>query len=118
MQRKDRGKRNRKRELKMAVAYDGWEEESKNRYRLRNKVMVSGFDSPRKFQKKMEGVVAAIFNIDEINIKILNRDGASWIKSALMDKDVHFQLDPFHKFKEITKKSKRQKTTNYCNKAT
>ena len=106
MQGKDRGKISRKRELKMAVAYDGWEEQSKDRYTLRNKVMVSGFVSPRKFQEKMEGVVAATFNTDEINIRILNGDGASWIKSALMDKNVHFQLDPFHKFKEITKKVK------------
>ena len=109
MQRKDRGKKRRKRELKMAVAYDGWEKESKGRYCLRNKVMVSGFDSSSKFQEKVEGAIAATFNTDEINIRILNGDGASWIKSALMDKDVHFQLDPFHKHQEITKKIKSKK---------
>ena len=49
MQGKDRPKKGRKCELKMAVAYDGWELESKGRYRLRNKVMVSGFEAPKEF---------------------------------------------------------------------
>ncbi|MDD2574487.1 MAG: UPF0236 family protein [Firmicutes bacterium] len=35
-----------------------------------------------------------------------NEDGGSWIKAGLTDADVHFQLDPFHKNREITRKVK------------
>ena len=106
MQGKDRPKKARKCEMKMAAAYDGWELEGKNRYALRNKVMVCGFDDTREFQRKKEGAIAAIFNTDEIEIRILNGDGGAWIKSGIIDSDVHFQLDPFHKNREITRKVK------------
>lgn len=109
MQRKDRPKKGRKCEMKMAAAYDGWELEGKERYALRNKVMVCGFEDSKSFQSKKEGVIAAVFDTDEITIRILNGDGGGWIKGGLVDADVHFQLDPFHKNREITRKVKDEK---------
>ena len=106
MQGKDRPEKGRRCELKMAAAYDGWEKEGKERYRLRNKVLVCGFEGSKEFQKKKEGAVAAVFDTDEITIRILNGDGGGWIKAGLTDADVHFQLDPFHKNREITRKVK------------
>ena len=106
MQGKDRPKRGRKCELKMAAAYDGWEQEGKDRYRLRNKVMVCGFEASKAFQEKKEGAIAEAFNADEITVRILNGDGGGWIKAGLADAGVHFQLDPFHKNREITRKVK------------
>ena len=108
MQRKDRPKKGRKCELKMAAAYDGWEKEGKGRYRLRNKVLVCGFEESKEFQRKKEGAIAAVFDTDEIAIRILNGDGGGWIKGGLVDADVHFQLDPFHKNREITRKVKEE----------
>lgn len=109
MQGKNRPKRKRKCELKMAAAYDGWEEQGKERYALRNKVMVCGFESSKEFQRRKEGAIAAVFNTDEITVRILNGDGGGWIKGGLVDADVHFQLDPFHKNREITRKVKDEK---------
>jgi len=109
MQRKDRPKKGRKCEMKMAAAYDGWELEGKDRYTLRNKVMVCGFEDSKSFQSKKEGAIAAVFNTDEITMRILNGDGGGWIKAGLADADVHFQLDPFHKNREITRKVKNEK---------
>jgi len=109
MQRKDRPKKGRKCEMKMAAAYDGWELEGKDRYTLRNKVMVCGFEDSKSFQSKKEGAIAAVFNTDEITMRILNGDGGGWIKAGLFDADVHFQLDPFHKNREITRKVKDEK---------
>jgi hypothetical protein len=106
MQGKDRPENARKREMKMAVAYDGWEKESERRYSLRNKIMVCGFEDAGSFQKKKEGAIASVFNTDEIEIRILNGDGGEWIKGGLVDEDVHFQLDPFHKNREILRKVK------------
>ena len=106
MQGEDRPKKGRKCEMKMAAAYDGWELEGKERYALRNKVMVCGFEDSKSFQSKKEGAIAAIFDTDEITVRILNGDGGGWIKAGLSDADVHFQLDPFHKNREITRKVK------------
>lgn len=106
MQGKDRPKKGRKSEMKMAAAYDGWEQQAKGRYTLRNKVLVCGFEDSKEFQRKKEGAVAAVFDTDEIVIRILNGDGGGWIKGGLVDADVHFQLDPFHKNREITRKVK------------
>ena len=104
MQGKDRPKKGRRSELKVAVAYDGWELESKNRYKLRNKIAVAGFDNSREFQKRKEGAIASVFNTDEVEIRILNGDGGGWIKGGLMDETVHFQLDPFHLNRDIIRK--------------
>ena len=104
MQGKDRPRKGRRSELKVAVAYDGWELESKNRYKLRNKVAVAGFDNSRDFQKRKEGAIAKVFNTDEVEIRILNGDGGGWIKGGLIDETVHFQLDPFHLNRDIVKK--------------
>lgn len=104
MQGKDRPKRGRKSELKVAVAYDGWELESKNRYKLRNKIAVAGFDNSRAFQKRKEGAIASVFNTDEVEMRILNGDGGGWIKGGLIDETVHFQLDPFHLNRDIIRK--------------
>lgn len=109
MQRKDRPQKKRKCEMKMAAAYDGWEEKAKGRYALRNKVLVCGFESSKEFQRKKEGAISAVFDTDEITVRILNGDGGGWIKGGLVDADVHFQLDPFHKNREITRKVKDEK---------
>ena len=87
MQGKDRPENARKREMKMAVAYDGWEKESERRYSLRNKIMVCGFEDAGSFQKKKEGAIASVFNTDEIEIRILNGDGGEWIKGEMCIRD-------------------------------
>jgi len=109
MQGKDRPKKGKKCEMKMAAAYDGWEHKEKERYALRNKVMACGFEDSKEFQRKKGGAIASVYNTDEITIRILNGDGGGWIKGGLVDADVHFQLDPFHKNREITRKVKDEK---------
>jgi len=76
---------------------------NKKRYELTNKVACANFESTGKFQKRKEGVIAQRFNTDEINIRIVNGDGASWIKSAATDDAAHFQLDPFHRNRAIVR---------------
>ncbi len=47
--------------------------------------------------------MAREYNTDEIEMRILNGDGAAWIKQDV-DDTLHYQLDPFHKYKALTKK--------------
>ena len=87
------------REMKLAIAYDGWVKTGKNRYSLTNKVACASFESIGKFRKRKEGVIASAYAIDEINVRVLNGDGANWIKKA--DFDTIYQLDPFHRNRAI-----------------
>lgn len=89
-----------KAEIKVAIAYDGWKKEGKERYKLHEKVAVSGFSKSKEFQEYREAVIADKFNLDEVETRILNGDGGSWIK-RVKDKDTIFQLDPFHKNKAV-----------------
>lgn len=101
MQGKSREKHGASYEMKLAIAYDGAKKTGKNRYELTNKVACANFEPVGKFQKRKEGVIAANYNVDEIEMRFLNGDGASWIKNAVFDETVHFQLDVFHRNKAV-----------------
>lgn len=45
-------------------------------------------------------MIAKEFNLDEVSQRILNADGALWIKKV-KDKSTCFQLDPFHRNKAV-----------------
>jgi Uncharacterised protein family (UPF0236). len=49
------------------------------------------------------------YDIDENTIKILNGDGAAWIKKSCEEDNVIFQLDPFHISQAITRKVENKK---------
>lgn len=88
-------------EMKLAIAYDGATETAKGRYNLSNKVACANFEGVNEFVKRKEGVIASTYNVDEIENRILNGDGAEWIKKSIADEDMYFQLDPFHRNKAI-----------------
>ncbi|MCD2434633.1 ISLre2 family transposase [Acidaminococcus sp. NSJ-142] len=106
----------RKSEIKVGIAYDGWKEIGSNRYELDGKVVVAGFSSNKDFQEYREAAIAETYNLDETQVRVLNGDGAPWIKNV-KDKDTHFQLDPFHRNKAIKElvpyKDVRQKIHGY-----
>ncbi len=88
-------------EMKLAIAYDGAIETAKGRYNLSNKVACANFEGVKEFAKRKEGVIASTYNVDEIENRVLNGDGAEWIKKSIADEDTQFQLDPFHRNKVI-----------------
>ena len=96
-----RKKYGRSKEMKLAIAYDGAIETAKDRYNLSNKVACANFEEVNEFVKRKEGVIASTYNMDEIENRVLNGDGAEWIKKSIADEDTHFQLDPFHRNKAI-----------------
>ena len=92
-----------KAEMKIGIAYDGWRKTGANRYALENKVVVAGFSKAKEFHEYREAAIGSMFNLDEISQRILNADGASWIKKV-KDKSTCFQLDPFHRNKAVKEK--------------
>lgn len=101
LQGKDRERRHfPKAEMKAAIAYDGWKSEGQGRYSLDGKVVTAGFEKAAVFQKTRESMIAAEYDLDEVQVRFINGDGASWIKKT-QDKETVFQLDPFHRNKSI-----------------
>lgn len=99
IQGKDKPKgKSKKKELKLAVSYTGWtlRPGSKKEYIVVDKTVCASFDKVKHFKKLTEATIAEKYNIDEIQTRILNGDGAKWIKATCQDQDIHFQLDPFH----------------------
>mgnify|MGYP000208643494 CR=1 FL=1 len=87
-----------KKELKLAVSYTGWtlRPGSKKEHIVVDKTVCASFDKVKHFKKLTEATIAEKYNVDEIQTRILNGDGAKWIKATCQDQDIHFQLDPFH----------------------
>lgn len=87
-------------EVKVGIAYDGWVKEGTNRYKLDEKIVIAGIEKAKEFHDNREAAIAQVFNIDEAEVRILNADGAPWLKKV-RDKSTIFQLDPFHKYQAI-----------------
>lgn len=87
-------------EIKIGIAYDGWKKTGKDRYALDGKVVVAGFSKSKEFQEYREATIAQTYNLDETDIRIMNADGAEWVKN-ICEADTVFQLDPFHRNKAI-----------------
>ncbi len=101
LQGKDRKRSHQKKaEIKVAIAYDGWKKTGEDRYELNDKVVVAGFTKAKGFHEYREAAIAEKYNLDETQIRLLNADGAAWIKKV-KDKSTYFQLDPFHKYQAI-----------------
>lgn len=104
LQGKDRRKRKQnKAEIKVGIAYDGWKKTGKDRYILPDKVVVAGFEKAKEFHEYREAAIAQKYNLEEVEQRILNADGASWTKKV-KDKSTSFQLDPFHRNKAVKEK--------------
>ena len=104
LQGKDRKKSRRgKAEVKVGIAYDGWKQTGRGRYELPDKVVVAGFEGAKGFHEYREAAIAEKYNLDKVKERILNADGASWIKKE-KDKGTCFQLDPFHRNKAVREK--------------
>lgn len=93
------------REMKVGIAYDGatWKmgKGNKKRRTLDNKVAYAAFESAGDFRKNKEGLLASRFNVDEIDLRVINGDGAQWIQKRPGVKCICV-LDKFHRNKKIT----------------
>ena len=92
-----------KAEMKVAIAYDGWKKVAEKRYLLDGKVAFAGFEKSGDFHRIREAKIAAEYDLDETEVRLLNGDGASWIKKV-PDRGTVFQLDPFHRNKAVREK--------------
>ncbi len=107
MQGKDH-KRTPKQEMKVAVMYEGWEKDEKKNSRLSKKTVCAGMEKASKFHEKREALLRNKYNADEIEYRVLNGDGGSWIKDPY-EPETLFQLDRFHIHQDIRRKIRSKK---------
>lgn len=103
--------KNEKCELKAGIAYDGWEKIGSDRYALSGKMTVCTARSAKGFRELFEASISEIYDTDETDIRILNADGAGWIRKLCGPDDV-FQLDPFHRNRAIREKLPYEEARN------
>ena len=104
LQGKSREEHGPSKEMKVGIAYDGvrWKETKSGKRRvLDNKVAYASFKSAKEFRKVKEGLVASRFDVDQIQLRVCNGDGASWIRNKNSESCIDV-LDEFHRNKKIT----------------
>lgn len=97
-----------KQEMKVATIYEGWEKGDSKASHLCGKKVIAGMEKSSDFHEKREAQIRSIYNADEIEYRILNGDGGSWIKDPY-EPDTVFQLDRFHIRQEIKRKLNQDK---------
>ena len=103
MQRKDRPTKGRKLEMKLASAYEGvrftgLDKDGRAAYDLVNPLFYAGFENAERFFDLKEGLIGSVYDLDEIETRLINGDGGGWVQgfSDRADNESYLQLDPFH----------------------
>lgn len=82
-------------ELKLGMTYEGWEEIGKNRYKLVGKEYVAGYMTGEEMSQITNANLHSKYKMEDVEIRVLNSDGASWIKKLLVPKAI-YQVDIYH----------------------
>lgn len=88
-----------KSELKLHVSYEGWKKDD-TRHTLVEKMYIVGFMSSKEMKQRRDARIFQKYDVDKIQLRILNGDGARWI-NKLATKDTIRQKDNFHIHQEI-----------------
>ncbi len=96
LQGKDRPKSMSGKEIKVSTSYEGWNKDGE----LVGKVMSVGFEDGKTFQELREAEIKKVYDTDMVKLRVLNGDGADWVKKC-EDPATVFQLDRFHVYKKI-----------------
>jgi len=108
-------KTGKKAELKAGIIYEGWEKRhmSSKEYQTVNKTAFAGFMDSETFKCLRDSKVAEKYDMDSIKYRILNGDGAGWIKEGHDGIGDIIQLDPFHIKKCIVRNVRDKKARRY-----
>lgn len=88
--------RQHKAEIKVGIAYEGWEEVSRERYRLTGKTSYCALTSGSSFWEGFSLQLAARYDLTRTRNIVVGGDGAGWVKEGASLMGGCFQLDRFH----------------------
>lgn len=102
---REKGSAKGKKELKISVTYEGWKPRypSSKEYETVGKMAFAGYMKAEEMKELRDAALSRNYNVDEIVYRILNGDGASWIRRDHDQETDKFQLDPFHLAQAVTR---------------
>lgn len=86
----------RRAEVKVGVAYEGWQGVSKDRHRVTRKTVYSGIMNGDRFWEGFSLTLAKKYDLSQVGRVIVGGDGASWVKDGAQYLGAIYQLDRFH----------------------
>jgi hypothetical protein len=91
----------RKAEVKLGIAYEGWEKVGKDRYRTVNKTAFADVAGQESFWAGMSLRLQRKYDLGAVGETIVGGDGAAWVKEGASYFNGHFQLDRYHLNREL-----------------
>lgn len=94
--------RERKTEVKLGIAYEGWKKVGNDRYRTVNKTCFATVGSGDSFWAGMTLKLHGKYDLAAVKETIVGGDGAGWVKEGADYVGGRFQLDRYHLNRELT----------------
>jgi hypothetical protein len=86
----------RRAEVKVGIAYEGWGEVSKGRYKLKEKTVYTGIMGGDRFWEGFSLALSKKYDLSQIDKVVVGGDGASWVKEGAELLGGIYELDKFH----------------------
>lgn len=93
----------RKAEVKLGIAYEGWQRVGKDRYRTVSKSIFATVGPERQFWDGFTFKLGKRYDLASIKRSIVGGDGAQWVKDGASYMGARFQLDRYHLNRELTR---------------
>jgi hypothetical protein len=91
----------RRAEVKLGIAYEGWEKVGKDRYRTIHKTAFTAVAGRDRFWSGLSLKLQKTYDLSRVRDTIVGGDGAGWIKEGASYVNGRFQLDRYHLNKEL-----------------
>jgi hypothetical protein len=91
----------RKAEVKLGIAYEGWEKVGKDRYKTVNKTTFAAVTDKDSFWAGMSLKLHRTYDLSRVRETIVGGDGAAWVKEGASYVNGRFQLDRYHLNREL-----------------
>jgi hypothetical protein len=101
----------RKAEVKLGIAYEGWEKVGRDRYRTVNKTAYAATDEGDHFWAGMSLKLHRKYDLASVKEPTVGGDGARWVKEGAGYIGGRFQLDRYHLNRELTAALGRDRDT-------
>lgn len=88
-------------EVKVGIAYEGWQAQGKGRYRLKEKTCYAGIMDGGRFWDGMTLALSKKYDLSKVGRIVVGSDGADWAKKGAEVFGGLYQLDRFHLLRAI-----------------
>ena len=90
-----------KAEVKVGIAYEGWEKVGKDRYKTVNKTAFAAITDRESFWGGMSLKLQGKYDLSRVGDTVVGGDGAAWVKEGASYVNGRFQLDRYHLNREL-----------------